>query len=343
MATVGALCSCTDDKEPVFHQSGPIELKQPAIDADYTLTKEGQVKLNCTTPDYGFPAATQYAVEVSLSPDYVSVADMDDNSGPAPGYETLPDAYTSNDITVNDHALASAICKLRGITTESNYTPTGFEPLYVRVRAYLATAQAESAVTSNIISLNVKGYFVPSGPAGPKALYVPGDPDWGFSINKLMPDSKYETYSGFVYLKDAFKVTEGSNWDVNYGTGGPGKLEKGAGNIKAPGVGLFYMTVNYAKLTYKLTEITSVGLVGDFNGWNQNEPLEMTHAGDDYLTWTVTGNLSGGWKFVFNRSWDINLGGTSTELTFGGSNITVAGHKTITLKLSKVPYTFTAE
>lgn len=344
LVAAGALCSCNDDKEPVFHQSAPIELQQPAIDDNYTLTEEGQVTLDCTSPDYGFASATSYVVEVSLSPDYVSVADMDDGSGPAPDFVTLPDIYPSRDITVSDHDIASAICQLRGITSESNYTPTDFEPLYVRVRAYQAPAKAESEVTSNTISINVKGYFVSAGPAGPDAMYVPGGPDWGFSINKLVPDDKYETYAGFVYLKDEFKVTDAPGWGQGeYGNGGPGKLEKGGGNIKAPAEGLFYMTVNYAKLTYKLTEIESIGLVGDFNGWNEKEPLEMTHTEGDYLTWTTTGDLSGGWKFVFNRNWDINLGGTPEELVMGGANINVAGHKTITLNLSKVPYTFTAE
>ena len=103
------------------------------------------------------------------------------------------------------------------------------------------------------------------------------------------------------------------------------------------------MTINNPKLTYKLELIESVGMTGDFNGWNEKSPLEMTQVDGSYLKWTAKANLSGSWKFVFNKGWAINLGGTPDELSLGGGNITVAGDKTITLDLSKVPYTFTAE
>lgn len=346
LVTAGALCSCNDDKEPVFHQSGPIELQQPDIQDNYTLTEDGTVTFNCTAPDYGFAAATNYVVEASLSPEFTSVAEMDDQSGPAPDFYTMPDIYTSAPMTVDDHTLAMAICQLRGITTEDNYTPTGFEPLYIRVRAYLAPAKDTSETTSNTVTLNVKGYFVAQGTTGPDAMYVPGGPDWGFAINKLMPDNKHELYTGFVYLKDEFKVTDAPGWGQGeYGDGGAGKLEKGGGNIPvpAPKEGLFYMTINYPKLTYKLELIESVGMTGDFNGWNEKSPLEMTQVDGSYLKWTAKANLSGSWKFVFNKGWAINLGGSPDELSLGGGNITVAGDKTITLDLSKVPYTFTAE
>jgi hypothetical protein len=49
------------------------------------------------------------------------------------------------------------------------------------------------------------------------------------------------------------------------------------------------------------------------------------------------------WKFRANDGWDINLGGSLSNLTQGGDNIVCseAGTFTITLDLSSLPYTAT--
>lgn len=54
-------------------------------------------------------------------------------------------------------------------------------------------------------------------------------------------------------------------------------------------------------------------------------------------SWSVTTNLiPGGFKFRANNDWDINVGGSESQLVFGGDNlpVTEAGSYTITLYLS---------
>ena len=48
--------------------------------------------------------------------------------------------------------------------------------------------------------------------------------------------------------------------------------------------------------------------------------------------------------FAFNNSWDLNLGGAIDALEFGGGNMVgESGEVTVTLDLSKLPYTATFE
>ena len=102
------------------------------------------------------------------------------------------------------------------------------------------------------------------------------------------------------------------------------------------------MEVNLNELTYKLTKIESLGVIGGFNGWASQSNLTPSA---DYKTWTgkVTFNdAKNEWKFRMNDNWGINLGGALDNLV-GGDNIVTngAGTYTITLNLGKIPYSAT--
>ena len=60
---------------------------------------------------------------------------------------------------------------------------------------------------------------------------------------------------------------------------------------------------------------------------------------------TINFKGSGEWKIRFNDNWDYNLGGNMDNLTVGGDNIKTpgAGNKTVTVDLSKFPYTVTVQ
>ncbi len=57
----------------------------------------------------------------------------------------------------------------------------------------------------------------------------------------------------------------------------------------------------------------------------------------------MTVSAAGEYKFRCDNDWAINLGGSLDNLTFGGDNLnfTEAGTYTVTLDLSKVPYSAT--
>lgn len=181
-------------------------------------------------------------------------------------------------------------------------------------------------------------------------LYTPGNSNgWSHDASqRLAFDAESGVFTGFAYLDGEFKFTSAPNWEdgTNYGsTGTDGTLstDPGAGNLNAGPAGLYYCEVNVDALTYKLTPVTTWGLIGDFNGWASS--VAMTPSAD-FLTWEGEVDLEAGkdWKFRANDGWDINLGGELTKLVMGGGNLTVttSGKYHITLNLGAIPYTASA-
>lgn len=179
-------------------------------------------------------------------------------------------------------------------------------------------------------------------------LYTPGNSNgWNQAASQMLSfnaDKGY--YEGYAHLNGEFKFTSAPDWNgTNYGNAGAdGKLstDGGAGNLNAAQDGLYYCIVDVDNLTYSATLITSYGMIGDFNSWGAQTVMTPS---EDFLTWTgdVTFAEGNGWKFRGNDNWDINLGGDIDNLVWNGANITApgAGTYTVTLDLSKLPYTCT--
>lgn len=178
-------------------------------------------------------------------------------------------------------------------------------------------------------------------------LYTPGNSNgWNQGNSQILTTTDYITYTGFAHLNGQFKFSSQADWNgINYGsTGVEGELtnDGGAGNLEAPKDALYWCQVNLVNMTYTLTEITSAGCIGGFNGWGSQENLAPSA---DFLIWTGSVKMGAGdeWKFRFNDDWGINLGGALDNLVSGGPNIlqAEAGTYTVTLNLSAVPYTAT--
>lgn len=179
-------------------------------------------------------------------------------------------------------------------------------------------------------------------------LYTPGNSNgWNQGASQLLSyDAGSGTYKGLAYLDGEFKFTNQPDWNgTNYGsTGTEGELstDGGAGNLVAPEAGLYYCEVDVENLTYSITLVSTWGMIGDFNSWSTSVPMTPS---SDFLTWTgeLTLDADQGWKFRANDGWDINLGGTLGNLTWGGDNITSLGAGTyqVTLDLSALPYSAT--
>lgn len=178
-------------------------------------------------------------------------------------------------------------------------------------------------------------------------LWMPGDANgWNHANASKIPGEVDGTkFQGFAVASGSFKFTDKAGWDgTNYGAGdqaGVLSTDGGAGNLSVSANALYFATVDTEALTYSMTEITSLGLIGDFNGWGSQTVMTST----DNLVWTgdVTLAEGQGFKVRMNDNWDINLGGDLDNLTVGGANITAPGAGTfhVTLDLSKVPYTLT--
>ncbi len=182
-----------------------------------------------------------------------------------------------------------------------------------------------------------------------ETLYTPGNSNgWNQAASQTLVTTDYVNYTGYVRLNGEFKFTSKTDWSgVNYGsTGVEGELtnDGGAGNLSVAKDALYWVEVNLVKMTYKLTEITSLGGIGGFNGWGSQANLEPS---EDFLIWTgeITFNAGDEWKFRANDNWDINLGGSLDNLVLNGDNLVQAegGLKTVVLDLSARPYTAIVE
>jgi starch-binding outer membrane protein SusE/F len=189
------------------------------------------------------------------------------------------------------------------------------------------------------ITLNMMDYTYTVESVAPY-LYVPGNhQNWTPATAPYLYSTDYQTYSGFINLNGAFKFTSVASWSgTNYGVGassGTLSTDASAGNLNASPAGLYFLSANIPALTYTMSQITTMGLIGDATagGWNTSTPMTYDATG---MTYTVTATLAAGsFKFRANDAWAINLGGDKDNLTLGGDNMSVAaGTYAITLYLS---------
>ena len=172
-------------------------------------------------------------------------------------------------------------------------------------------------------------------------LWTPGNSNgWSQDASQMLYTSDYTNYQGYAHLNGDFKFSSQNNWDgINYGSAAEeGKLSNdgGAGNLVAPADALYWCNVNIASLTYSLYQVTTIGAIGDFNGWGASVALTPSA---DFLVWEGDvdfGDGAGSWKFRCNDDWTVNLGGDFNELLQDGANLAApgAGVHHITLDLS---------
>ena len=134
-------------------------------------------------------------------------------------------------------------------------------------------------------------------------------------------------YFGFMYLNGDFKFRSHQNsWDApDWGLDEAiddykGLLVAQGGNLNAP-AGFYRVEANIADMTYKLTPITTIGVIGGFNGWASD------YASLQYNTatgaWEGYCDIPAGTEFKFraNEDWAINWGGDINNLSYDGGNL----------------------
>ena len=159
--------------------------------------------------------------------------------------------------------------------------------------------------------------------------------NWGTEAQPLYCSDGNGTYVGFFYAMDAdwsggkgaFKFQkEFNNWDVNYGygSGDDASGTLGGDNFMVE-PGFYRAEIDLVANTYKLTKITTVGIVGPAQAGGWSDDTDMTY-NKETGAWEATLDLAADeLKFRANDGWDINWGGESTDaLTQGGPNLKVA-------------------
>lgn len=152
LVAVLSFTSCEADTEPRYNEPTEFTLNTPALAAQYyELTENGTLDLSWSQPDYGYAAAATYKVSVSLLEDFSEAME-------------LSTEHKLCYAQVSGREIAEAICKLRGIANEDDYTDEPARAVYFRVRAYINGIES-SEIVSNVIKLDqVKEYCAIQSP-----------------------------------------------------------------------------------------------------------------------------------------------------------------------------------
>ena len=106
--TLPFLACCEDDTDsnPVLQHPASFVLNVPPFAANnvYDLENSKSVELTCTQPAYGFTAATNYAVQVTLDEAFTEATDEAEAN-----YVELSTFYTTARMDVDAYELNSAI------------------------------------------------------------------------------------------------------------------------------------------------------------------------------------------------------------------------------------------
>ena len=153
------------------------------------------------------------------------------------------------------------------------------------------------------------------------ALWYAGDANgWNFWRLAEVGDGQF---TGYYYINAVdnentwgFKFPTADNWDKpQYGAGeGDWSIALGGGNITLPEnkEGFYQINVDTKSLTYSVTEVTSISIIGTVNGsWDNDTDLTYDPS---QKCWTWQGELQAGmFKFRMNHDWTISWGGSSED------------------------------
>ena len=181
----------------------------------------------------------------------------------------------------------------------------------------------------------------------------------GVNTFKLITDEYYSDYRGFGYVKNEFrymtldnysKATQISTYSDVEGAL-KGTLEMGSSPAAVTvEEGFYYTDANLEKMTYELTKINSLTVVGNHNNWTVDAGVAMTPS-SNHQTWTaeITTTIADSqFKLVTNNSWDSpSVGQRDGNIEFNGSdnNYVIAnpGTYVITLNVKTLTLTVTAK
>lgn len=179
-------------------------------------------------------------------------------------------------------------------------------------------------------------------------LYTPGGSNgWSHLNSQKLYTTDFNNYMGYAHLNGEFKFTSKPDWTgINYGKGaedGMLSTDGGAVNMSVATDGLYWCNVSLGSLTYSLTQVTTIGVIGNATpaGWDASTALTPSA---NFLVWEADITFGDGeWKFRANNGWDINLGGELSDLAQNGANLATPGAGTyhVKLDLSTLPYTAT--
>lgn len=179
-------------------------------------------------------------------------------------------------------------------------------------------------------------------------IYVPGNHQnsvWQPASAPALKTAAFDgVYEGYAYMDGDFKFTKQRNWDngeynsTHFATYSEGFAPSSDGsNIKCSTPGHYYMKADVMNGELKAVFIENWGIVGSATPGGWDNDTNMTYNADEECWEAELDMTEGEFKFRANDAWDINLGGSSSDLVAGAANIAVAeaGHYSVKLYLSR--------
>ncbi len=337
---MGLFTACSDDNDsnPTLLRPTTFVLNTPAYaNSAIDLATTSGIPFTWSQPDYGFPVEAEYQLEVSKDGNFTTnLADVDENHLTDANYVTLKDYYSVPQGSMDVNALSNAINQMNG--WDADNAP---DEATVYVRA-TATTKGAPVIYSNVVTIKV----VPTLEVivtYPEFIYEIGNESgWSTAYPMRSPnlDGIYQSYN---WLDGAFKFKPNAdNWDGDWGqdpNGAYGSLvvdgeedcnkSDGAFPDNLFGAGFYQIDVNIIDMTWSVTKVETISIIGDFNGWAGD--VDMTYDPEEGCWLATLSVTDGGLKFRMNHDWTVSWGGRTKEnpdlndLTQnGGENIPVA-------------------
>ena len=323
---VGMFTACSDDRDdnPVLQQPETFTLNQPAYSAGVDLQNGKSIAFTWSQPAYGFPAGTEYQLQVSNNGKFTK--ELDVNADPATqlgvaDHVTLLESYKTCDGPLFTKDMAKALQQLNAY--EEGKVPATDE---VWVRCVASTKGAKK-VYSNAVKLSVVPYYVELKDAVPATWYLIGscigDGKWtnaeaaigvsmmplytkaGETYDKATGDGKFE-YTGYFPADANFKIVKTpGDWDhyvwCTDGTPLGTSLRNGGsdpGNITVPAAGYYTITLDTKALKCVIKPAAStpsatyamITMPGTPNGWDaaNGNPMTPVSASPENHDWFTT-------------------------------------------------------
>ncbi len=310
------LTSCEDDNDsnPVLVAPTEFHLNTPALaNTNIDLAHSSALELTCSQPNYGFPASTQYKVQVSLDKNMADAVELDETT-------------TSAKVSVDPSVLASTLTNLALVAgkTEADF-PMDI-PVYLRLRANMLTETGDivegTEILSNTVCLsNVHLLYSLPPVSVPEHLYIVGSFcgwDWGNCFEFVPVYDHPETYWRMVWIDGAgVKINTDKAWDGNE-KGYDGITVEGDlaseiirtddGNIASSKPGWYLVVVNATvegrnvkfHVQFNKPEVWLMGPVVGNSSWNELEEgwsfSVPATADGDFVSPAFAGAVEGGDK-----------------------------------------------
>ena len=285
---------CEDqDNSPILQEPTSFTLNTPAyVNTVYDLENSASLELTCSQPDYGFTAATTYAVEVSLNGEW------------GEGNSTLlGTTYTTAKMGVDAAELAAALTALAN-KDEAEFPLT--TQVHIRLKASLSESGMGEVYSKTITLPNVRFHYALPPVLLPENMYVIGsicDWDWGNSLPMVPTYDNDGTFWRLVYIPTGGELKFNSLKAWNGGEFGASATLNdnanaglsGDGNIVVANGGWYLLVVhtavegrNYAyTVDFNEPNVYLMGSNAPINDWSINEAnlfTVPTEADGDFIS-----------------------------------------------------------